>query len=346
MTATTRLANGVLSGCRLSLSRAITLVESQNRSHAAAAADLLSRVTASALRKPTFRLGISGAPGAGKSTLIERLGLHVASPQSPVAVLTVDPSSILSRGSILGDKTRMAGLAQHVHAYVRPSPSRGVLGGLARRTDEAIALCEAAGYALVIVETVGVGQSEVAVADAVDVLVLLVAPAGGDDVQGFKKGVLEFADLVVVNKADGRLVQGARETARGFRSSVGMTVRRRGRTTPSVVLHSVERPIREAESEAAVAEDAVLSTSELWDTVRDIHMRLAADGALDRDRAAQRERWMWGEIRTELEARLVGDAAVTASMADVLKQMGDGQLMPRAAALKLVNKFLQQQTVK
>ncbi len=304
MSTASRLADGVLAGCRLSLSRAITLIESQNRAHAAHAAELLDRVSASAAHQPTFRVGSLGRRASEKSTLIERLGMHIASEQTPVAVLTVDPSSTLSRGSILGDKTRMAALAQHPFAYVRPSPSRGVLGGLARRTDEAVALCEAAGHSIVIVETVGVGQSEVAVSDAVDVLLLLVAPAGGDDVQGFKKGVLEFADLVVVNKADGTMAATARDTARDFRASVGLARQRRNRTIPRVVLHSVKKRLEERDrAESNV--DEVLSTEELWTAVEEIRENLVTNGELESNRKQQRERWMWSEIRSELEARLL-----------------------------------------
>src|SRR5689334_13228756 len=211
MTGTRELTERVLAGDRRGLARAITLVESTRAQDRAAATELIDAVLPST--GAAARLGISGAPGSGKSTFIEALGTYLVDQGHQVAVLAVDPSSARSGGSILGDKTRMEELARSPRAFIRPSPSGGTLGGVARRTREAMLVCEAAGFDVVLVETVGVGQSEVAVAGMVDVFLLLIAPGAGDELQGVKRGIVELADLVVVNKADGALADLARHTA-------------------------------------------------------------------------------------------------------------------------------------
>src|SRR5689334_4752463 len=205
------LARAVRAGDRRALARAITLVESTRADHRADAVALLDAILPAT--GASTRVGISGAPGAGKSTFIEALGMNLVDAGHRVAVLAVDPSSRRSGGSILGDKTRMEMLSRRSEAFIRPSPSGGTLGGVARRTREALLLCEAAGHDVVLVETVGVGQSEVAVAGMVDVFVLLLAPGAGDDLQGVKRGIVELADVVVVNKSDGDLADLARHTA-------------------------------------------------------------------------------------------------------------------------------------
>ncbi|MEK9970788.1 MAG: methylmalonyl Co-A mutase-associated GTPase MeaB, partial [Ferrovibrio sp.] len=199
-----RLAEQVLAGDRRALARAITLVESRHEDDRAAADTLLQAILPQTGR--AMRVGISGTPGVGKSSFIERFGLYLTGQGKTVAVLAIDPSSTLSGGSILGDKTRMEQLGRDANAFIRPSPSGGSLGGVARRTREAMLLTEAAGFDVVLVETVGVGQSETTVAEMVDIFLLLLAPAGGDDLQGIKRGIMELADLVVVNKADGELL--------------------------------------------------------------------------------------------------------------------------------------------
>ncbi len=206
------LAAAVRSGDRRALARAITMVESTRADHRADATALIEQLLPATGR--ARRLGVSGVPGSGKSTLIEALGLHAIEAGHRVAVLAVDPSSKRSGGSILGDKTRMAELGRHEAAFIRPSPSSGTLGGVARRTREAMLLCEAAAFDLVLVETVGVGQSEVAVADLVDLFLLVASPAGGDELQGIKRGIMELADLIVVNKADGDLADAAGRATR------------------------------------------------------------------------------------------------------------------------------------
>lgn len=202
-----RLAQRVLAGDRRALARAITLIESRRPDHQEQAERLLARLLPQTGR--AIRLGITGTPGAGKSTFIEAFGRHLIAQGHKIAVLAVDPSSQRSGGSILGDKTRMQALAQAPEAFVRPSPAGGTLGGVARRTREAALACEAAGYGVIVIETVGVGQSETAVADMVDCFALLLAPGGGDELQGIKRGIIELADLVLVNKADGDLLPAA-----------------------------------------------------------------------------------------------------------------------------------------
>jgi LAO/AO transport system kinase len=204
------LSDRVLHGDRRALARAITLIESARPDHRAAAAQLLERVNRAG--RTAIRIGLSGTPGVGKSTFIESFGLMLTGHGLRVAVLAVDPSSARSGGSILGDKTRMERLSRDPSAFIRPSPSRTHLGGVARRTREAVMLCEAAGYDVVLIETVGVGQSETVVAEMSDIFVLLLAPAGGDELQGVKRGIMEIADLILVNKADGDLKPAAMRT--------------------------------------------------------------------------------------------------------------------------------------
>ena len=215
-----KLAAEIQAGQRRALAKGITLVESQKREHLEDAQRLLA-----ALQNQdgiTLRVGDSGPPGVGKSTFIEALGLHLIEQGKKVAVLAVDPTSPVSGGSILGDKTRMERLGQAINAYVRPSASGGYLGGVARQTREAMLLCEAAGYEIILVETVGVGQSEIEVAQMVDFFLLLLQPGGGDELQGVKKGILEMADLLLVNKADGDLVQEAKKTQQDYKRASGL----------------------------------------------------------------------------------------------------------------------------
>src|SRR6476469_9811206 len=233
MTETGDLADAVRAGDRRALARAITLVESTRADHRADAVALLDAILPET--GDAIRVGISGAPGAGKSTFIEALGTHLVDAGRRVAVLAVDPSSVRSGGSILGDKTRMEQLSRRPEAFIRPSPSSGTLGGVARRTREAMLVCEAASFDVVLVETVGVGQSEVAVAGMVDVFLLLLAPGAGDDLQGVKRGIVELADLVVVNKADGALADLARHTAADYANAVHLLRARTDGWAPRVL---------------------------------------------------------------------------------------------------------------
>ena len=232
------LAKDLKAGKRAALSRAITLVESQRSDDRELARELLRLLAPSTATAKTLRIGITGSPGAGKSTFIEQLGTQLTNEGHKLAVLAVDPSSSRTQGSILGDKTRMEALARNPMAFIRPSPARSELGGVARATREAIKLCEAAGYTRIIIETVGVGQSEHAVQQLVDFMVLLVLPGSGDDLQGIKRGIVELADLVVVNKADGDRVQLARQTKSDYNVALHLAPARKDGWSPRAITAS------------------------------------------------------------------------------------------------------------
>jgi LAO/AO transport system kinase len=307
----TRLADDIQAGDRRALARAITLVESTRADHRDEAAALLDAVmpaTGSATR-----VGISGAPGAGKSTFIEALGMHLVDAGHRVAVLAVDPSSTRSKGSILGDKTRMEELSRRPEAFIRPSPSGGTLGGVARRTREALLVCEAGGFDVVLVETVGVGQSEVAVAGMVDLFVLLLAPGAGDDLQGVKRGIVELADLVVVNKADGALLDLARHTAADYAHALHLV-------GPARVL------LASAREGTGIAE--------MWVAVAELVQSARDSGALVQRRADQATDWMWSEVIDTLVERVKRDA--NAASAALEREVAAGRISPTTAARRLL----------
>ena len=322
---TAPLAERVAAGDRRALARAITLVESTRADHRVEARALLDALLPST--GGSLRLGVSGAPGAGKSTLIEALGLHAVDAGHRVAVLAVDPSSGRSGGSVLGDKTRMAELGRRPEAYIRPSPSGGTLGGVARRTREALLVCEAAGFDVVMVETVGVGQSEVAVAGLVDLFLLLAAPGGGDELQGIKRGIMELADLIVVNKADGDLLPAAQRAAGDLRKAVHLL--------------RPKRPGWEVEVLLASARDGT-GIAETWEAVARGVERLRAGGALEDLRADQAVRWMWDEVREELEARLLGSPETEALGRQLEQEVASLRLSPSHAATRLLDQILGQ----
>jgi LAO/AO transport system kinase len=308
------LAEGVRSGDRRSLARAVTLVESTRTDDREQAVALLGELHGAGA--PAVRIGISGAPGVGKSTFIEALGCHLVDAGHRVAVLAVDPSSTRSGGSILGDKTRMSELARRPEAFIRPSPSGGDLGGVAARTGEALLLCEAAGFDVVLVETVGVGQSEVAVADLVDTFVLLVSPGGGDELQGVKRGIMELADLVVVTKADGDLLPAARRAEADHRHAVHFLRRRFEEWAPRVL---------------AVSSVEGTGVAEVWTALGEHHDALAGSGALTVLRASQAVTAFWREVERGLLARLragSGGEHLDALVAEV----EDGRTSPAVAA--------------
>lgn len=317
------LAAGILGGDRVALARAITLVESTRPQDRAPAGALLDRIMDHTGR--AIRVGISGAPGVGKSTFIESIGLHITAVGQKVAVLAVDPSSVRSGGSILGDKTRMARLANEPNAFIRPSPSSGTLGGVARRTREAMLLCEAAGYGVCLIETVGVGQSEIAVAEMVDCFALLLAPGAGDELQGIKRGIAEVADLVVVNKFDGDLKGPAQVVAAEYASAVHLMRPRLAAWTPKVLLCS------------ALEETGI---SEVWRTIADHDEALRASGDLERTRAGQAREWMWSELRATLLDSLRSDPKVAAVLGEVEAAVAAGTLSPTSAAERLLHEFL------
>jgi GTPase len=316
------LADAVRAGDRRSLARAITLVESTRPDHREEAAALLDELLPAT--GGSTRVGISGAPGAGKSTFIEALGLELVDAGHEVAVLAVDPSSTRGGGSILGDKTRMEQLSRAPRAFIRPSPTKGTLGGVARRTREAMLVCEAAGFDVVLVETVGVGQSEVAVAGMVDVFVLLLAPGAGDDLQGVKRGIVELADLVVVNKADGALADLARHTAGDYGNA----------------LHLL-RPRTDGWSARVLSCSALLGEgiAAVWEVVEEFMVAARASGALAVRRGEQSRDWMWSEVSETLLERLRADARVRAELDALETDVVAGRTSPTAAARLLLDRF-------
>ena len=314
-----RLAGDIVAGDRAALARAITLVESSRPDHRGLAEDLLARLlprTGGAIR-----LGLSGAPGVGKSTLIEHLGLRLIARGHRLAVLAVDPSSPITGGSILGDKTRMAELARSPGAFIRPSPSGGQLGGVARHTAEAILLTEAAGFDIVIVETVGIGQSEVAVAGLVDLFVLLLAPAAGDQLQGIKKGVIELADLLVVTKADGGLAGAASEALAEYRAALGLL-----------------GPAAAGRRAQALSCSALTGTGleELWQAIEHARAARQESGAWQGRRAEQAGLLLAAEIGAALLSEFRADARIAAAYPEVQIQLSEGKLTPSEAARRLL----------
>jgi len=315
------LAQHVVDGDRRALARAITLAESTRADHRAEAEELLAEVLPRV--GGAVRVGISGAPGAGKSTFIEALGIHLVEHDHRVAVLAVDPSSTRSGGSILGDKTRMEQLTRSPDAFVRPSPTGGTLGGVARRTREALLLCEAAGFDIVLVETVGVGQSEVKVAGMVDLFLVLVAPGGGDELQGLKRGIMELADLVVVNKADGALAETAAHTAADYAAALHLVRPRLSEWTPRVLTCS-------ALTGAGIPE--------VWDAVAEFRTAVASE--LPALRAAQSREWMWSEVTDSLLDALTADAATAALAQRLEAEVAAGTITPTTAARAVVDAHL------
>jgi LAO/AO transport system kinase len=317
------LGDAVRAGDRRSLARAITLVESTRADHREEAVALLDELLPAT--GGSVRVGISGAPGAGKSTFIEALGLYLVDHGHRLAVLAVDPSSSRSGGSILGDKTRMEMLSRRSEAFIRPSPSGGTLGGVARRTREALLVCEAAGHDVVLVETVGVGQSEIAVAGMVDVFALLLAPGAGDDLQGVKRGIVELADVVVVNKADGDLAAAAERTAADYANALHFL---RSRTEGWEV--RVER------ASALLGE----GIDRVWSAIEAHAGMLAETGLLGARRAEQARDWMWSEVNDGLLDALASDPAVAAEMHALEADVRAGTISPTTAAHRILRRFL------
>ncbi len=316
------LAEGVLAGDRTQLARAITLVESTRREDEVLAQRLLAAILPATGR--SHRIGISGVPGVGKSTLIERLGGQLVDEGHRVAVLAVDPSSALTGGSILGDKSRMDTLARREGAFIRPSPSAATLGGVARRTRETMLLCEAAGYDKVLVETVGVGQSETAARDMVDTFVVLLLPGAGDELQGIKKGILEVGDVLAVNKADGERVALARAAARDHEAALRYLRPRDDHWPPSPVV-----------GRAATGP----GTEEPWETIRQHRASLEAAGVLELRRGEQAARWMWSIIEERLMADFRDHGDVRTMLGALEGEVQQGALPPGAAAARLLEAY-------
>ncbi|MCV7171690.1 methylmalonyl Co-A mutase-associated GTPase MeaB [Mycobacterium manitobense] len=314
------LANAVRSGDRSALARAITLVESTRADHRRRAQELLLELMAEAGN--ALHVGITGVPGVGKSTTIEALGMHLIEQGHRVAVLAVDPSSTRTGGSILGDKTRMAKLAVHPEAYIRPSPTSGTLGGVAKATRETIVLLEAAGFDVILVETVGVGQSEVTVANMVDTFVFLTLARTGDQLQGIKKGVLELADVVVVNKADGDHAVEAKAAARELAGAIRLIYPRETLWRPPVLTMS-------ALTGAGL--------TELWDTVLEHRRVLTEAGEFDAKRRTQQVEWTWAMVRDTVLDRVLSHPDVKAGRREIERRVRDGELTPALAAQEILD---------
>ena len=316
----TKLAEGVAAGDRRALARAITLVESGRADHRQDAAALLATLGTG---RQALRIGLSGTPGVGKSSVIEAFGMMLTAEGLRVAVLAVDPSSARTGGSILGDKTRMERLSRDPRAFIRPSPSQTHLGGVARHTREAAALCEAAGFDVVLIETVGVGQSETMVAEMTDIFVLLLAPAGGDELQGVKRGIMEMADLILVNKADGALKETATRTCADYAGALRL-LRKRPQDPegfPKAMCVSA-------------AEETGLGAA--WDEMRALVEARKESGWFARRRAEQAKRWFEEEVRAGLLARLTGDRALRAKMDELGDAVAAGKRGSAEAAEEIL----------
>ena len=307
---------------RRAIAKAITLLESTRADHRQQADALLTALLPHTGR--SFRLGLSGVPGVGKSTLIEVLGLHLIAQGQRVAVLTIDPSSTISGGSILGDKTRMEMLSVQDNAYIRPSPSSGTLGGVAEKTREAMLVCEAAGYDTVIVETVGVGQSETAVASMTDLFVLMQLPNAGDDLQAIKKGVMELADIVLINKADTNPLAAEQALLQITQAMQLLGMHHRNNSS---------RWQPRALQISALQKNGV---EVFWAVVLEFKTRQAANGQLAERRQSQALAWMWERIDTELKRSFKQNPSVSALLPETLRQVALGQIPASVAARNLL----------
>ena len=317
----TDLATRILAGERRALARAITLVESGRADHRIQATALLEQVAGAG--RQALRIGLSGTPGVGKSTFIESFGMMLVGQGLRVAVLAVDPSSARSGGSILGDKTRMERLSREPAAFIRPSPSQAQLGGVARRTREAVSLCEAAGFDVVLIETVGVGQSETLVAEMTDLFILLMAPAGGDELQGVKRGIMEMADMILVNKADGDLKPAALRTMADYAGALRL-LRRRPQDPEG---------FPKAVAVSALAEEGLKTA---WEDMQALAAWRRENGHFTRRRAEQARHWFETEVREGLLARLTQDPLIRARMQALGQAVAEGHTAPAAAAAEML----------
>jgi LAO/AO transport system kinase len=316
------LAESILSGDRRALAKGITLVESTSPGHRERASELLELIMPHTGN--SIRLGISGVPGVGKSTFIESFGNYVIDQGHRVAVLAVDPTSAVSGGSILGDKTRMENLSRNDSAFIRPSPAGKTLGGVTRRTRETLLLCEAAGFDIIFVETVGVGQSETAVAEMTDMFLLMLLPGGGDELQGIKRGIMELADLVLVNKSDGDQQAAANRTVADY----GMALH---------FLHPRSRHWQaKVQALSALKNQGV---DEVWQSVEEFREALGNAGEIDSRRAAQSRAWMWSETADALLTELKESEEVKSLVVSLEKDVTQGRIPPTTAARMLIDTF-------
>ena len=317
------IVGGIHASDRRCLARGITLIESDLADHQQLAAQLLHSLLPHTGK--SIRIGVSGAPGVGKSTFIEAFGNHLIARGHSVAVLAVDPSSRRSGGSILGDKTRMGRLAIHEQAFIRPSPAGRTLGGVARRTRETILLCEAAGFDVVIVETVGVGQSETAVSGMVDIFLLLISPGGGDELQGIKRGIVELADIVVVNKTDGEFLSAAERMAGDYSAALSLFRSLREYWRPEVINCS------------AVEE---IGLEEIWAAITRYQAALAGVGGAVSLRAIQAQDWLWDEINQRLLQAVTDNANMASLVSNFEEEVKAGRELPVVAAERVLSRFL------
>ena len=316
------LVKGVLESDRTSLGRALTLVESNRIEDRKVVEDLLAHI--SPKTGEAHRIGITGVPGVGKSTFIEAMGSKLIETGHKVAVLAVDPTSTVSGGSILGDKTRMTRLANDPNAFVRPSPSSGTLGGVTRTTRESMALLESAGYDIVMVETVGIGQSETVVAEMVDIFLVLMLPGAGDELQGIKKGVLELADMIAVNKTDGENESKALEAARDYISALRLTQPATSNWRPPVVNCSSLTG---------------KGLNEVWEKIQEHKTILENSGEWEQRRKVQKMKWMWSIVQDRLSSDLHDHPSITEQVPEVEKAVLEGKISATAAAEILLETF-------
>lgn len=318
----TQIAAGVRGGNIRSLAKAITLVESRLPEHSAAAANLLDTLLPAAGK--SIRVGISGVPGAGKSTFIEALGMYLLGQGHHLAILAVDPTSQLSGGSILGDKTRMEELARQKNAFIRPSPSGDTLGGVARKTRETILLCEAAGYDVIIVETVGVGQSEITVASMVDFFLLLQLPNAGDELQGIKKGVMEIADAILVNKAEGDNRPKAELARRQYANALHLLKpKSRHWQVPALLCSALHNQ----------------GIEDVWEKIQTFCKIMKEQGEFEKKRRLQASDWMWTLVQEDLQDMFRNNTQVAAMLDRVQAGVLQGTTSPGAAARRLIEAF-------
>ncbi|MGB5696250.1 MAG: methylmalonyl Co-A mutase-associated GTPase MeaB [Polyangiales bacterium] len=310
---------GVRGGDRAILARAITLIESENTAHAKLAQEVLEALLP--YTGGAYRVGISGVPGAGKSTFIDALGTMLTGQGHRVAVLAVDPTSSISGGSILGDKTRMAVLSNDPNAFIRPSPTSGTLGGVARKTRESILLCEAAAFDVVLVETVGVGQSETIVSRMVDYFLVLLIAGAGDELQGIKRGILEVADMLAINKADGDNLARARRAQSSYQSALRLM--RAGSAPPVVTCSALEKT----------------GLKELWQQIVDARRDLEASGEFQQRRRAQQVQWMWDMVENGLRRALRSDPELSILVKHLEDAVSKGRTTPSAAAQQVLREF-------
>ncbi len=312
----------ILQGNRRAIAKAITLLESTSPESFEQGQELLESLLPHAGQ--ALRIGITGVPGVGKSTFIEAIGLFLIEQGHRVAVLAVDPSSQLTGGSIMGDKTRMNELAQHPHAFIRPSPSSGILGGVARKTRETMLICEAAGYDVVIVETVGVGQSETIVASMVDLFLLLMLPNAGDELQGIKKGVLELADLVVINKSDGKQETLAKTAQSEYRKALHLLPSSKNSWTPQILRCSALEK---------------RGMDKIWDSVKSFSKALQNSGEWEKQRRKQTGKWMWSLVEEGLLTNFRNHPDLQKQIPELEKEVESGKMLPTTAARKLLDSW-------